>query len=173
MKKYLLTKKALLIITALTLLLTACIKETAKEAYCFSIVFERLESDAKVSMYCKTSGDTDGSSMENITLTFEAADFREAMKKADRGKYNIYFNSIQAYFLSGNLGKDDLKDITLLLLDNAKYKTDNNVLYDKNITAEKLHSKAKSVCDNDGILRNEKNIYSSSIDIFRMLFRSV
>lgn len=162
--------KNLFLIFSLLPFLTSCMKDAVKEAYCFTVVFERQGNNAITSMYCKTSKKDDPSALETRLLTFEGNDFKTALKEADKGDHNIYFNSICSYYISETLTDKDKKEITLLLLNNTKYKTDNSIFLHSDVSSEQLHKFAEDTCNNESIRKTRKGLYLPSIEVFRNLF---
>lgn len=164
-------KKILLIVIQLLLLLTSCAANESKKAYCFSMVFEKDADNRAVTAYCKTLKDAASGEMDNIALKFSGKNFKEALDKAGKGDYDIYFSSIHAYYTSKELNKKDLTEISLILFDNAKYRTDNHVFDNKDdAEPEKLHKIAANVCDNEEIRKSEMHLYTSTLSYFRNKF---
>ncbi len=161
-------KKILPLILFIMFMLCSCAKDDSKKAYCFSMVFERISERPSVTAYCKTAKDSASGEMENIVLNFYGKDFKAALGKAGSGDYDIYFNSICAYYLSDTLVEDDVRDISILLLDNAKYKTDNHTFSDKSDTSsERLHKYALEVCKNESIKKTQMELYTPTLKKFR------
>ncbi len=131
------------------------------------MVFESQNNSAVVTLYCKTPKNTESSEMKSIKLVFKDKSFDKALKKSGNGEYNIYYNSICAYYPADNLSDDSLHSISVLLLDNAKYKTDNFVFIKNNISAEKLHKYAKSTCDSESVKRTDTDLYLRTLKALR------
>ena len=162
---------ALLALIAISLLsFSSCTPQNNNEAYCFSIVFEKNNSNAIVTMYCKTKNNDGKDGLEEVKFPFSGEDFKQALSSSEKGKYSIYYNSIVSYYISGELEPKDKKELTLLLLNNSKYKTDNHTMYNKTISSNDLHKYAKDTCKNESINRIDYHKYGSSLSILRQIY---
>ena len=151
--------KKLIIILAL-FFLTSCSAYKSKEAYCFSVVFENQEDNAKITLYCKTPKENSEENMTDISLSFYGNNFNDAFKNTNKGQYEVYFNSIKAYFFDKNLSGDDIRELSLILLDNSKYKTDNHIFLPKEkYYANDLHRRAEEICRSEIISRTNLKDY--------------
>ena len=154
-------------------LLTSCASEKNKEAYCFSMVFEKENNTAKVTLYCKTpDNEADNGKMKSTIIDATGKDFKTAIKKVENKEFEIYFNSIMAFYLSKKLSTDEVSEIADILLDNTKYKTD-NYIYSANISSSnsisKYHNEAEKVCSNEGIGKDSKGDYTPTLKKLREL----
>ena len=147
----------------------SCEIEKRKDAYCFSLVFERENDNAVMSAYCKTH-ESSLSKTENKKLTFTAEDFRSVFDKVSKGDHNIYFGSICAYYLSNSLTDYDLEVITLILFDHSEFRIDTPLMYDRNISSDDLHIIAENTSKNEQINRSEKWKYSPTISVLRKYY---
>lgn len=164
-------KKKMILASLIPIILLSCNKQNLNhEAYCFSIVFDRIDNISSVTMYCKTNSQK-SDDMIQIPLNFRAEDFTSAFSQIKLADYNIYLNSISAYYFSGNLTEKDKFEITLLLLNNSKYKTDNKIYCKKDIDITELHIKASDVCDYEGIKKAESNNYKNTLYYLKDIFK--
>ena len=155
----------------LILLLNSCTAQKNKEAYCFSMVFEKSGDSALVTLYCKTPDESDNSGkMKNTKIYVQDKDFKTCINKFKNQKYDIYFNSIKAYYLSGKLSDKELREIAVILLDNTKYKTDNYIFSPASSNLQSIseyHKEAEKVCTDEGISRDNKKNYSPALKRLR------
>lgn len=164
--------KKLIFIFALVFL-TSCGTNKSKEAYCFSVVFENVNNNAKITLYCKTPKENPEESLTDIPLSFYGKDFNDAFVNANKGEYAVYFNSIKAYFFDKELSFDNIKEISLILLDNSKYKTDNHIYLTKeNNDIKELHSIAEDICRSENINRTHLKKYTSTLKGLKKLLEN-
>lgn len=160
-------------VLVLVSLLTSCTGEKNREAYCFSMVFEKENNAAKVTLYCKTPDEgANNEKMKNTIIHLSDKDFKTAMNKIENKEYDIYFNSIRAFYLSKKLLSSDLEEIAVILLDNTKYKTDNFIFSPDSAKSQSIseyHKEAEKVCTNEGISKNSKNSYTPTLKGLREL----
>lgn len=152
----------------ITMILTSCSEQKNKPAYCFTMVFEKQGERPSVTLYCKVPENTASDKMKNISFTHTAKNYDQAVQKSFEGEYDIYFNSVIAYYFSDDLTPDDKLAVAEILLGNSKYKTNNQVYAEDNVmTEERIHRKAEKVCSDECITTDEKKYYTPVLKYFR------
>lgn len=159
-----------LTVLVLSVQLFSCNAEKQKNAYCFSIVFERQNRIPTVTLYCKTAdSDSDNNQkLENISFVFQSDTFEKALKKASECEYSFYYNSAKAIFVSSNVSKSDIKNIAVTLFDNTKYQTSAEVLELNDVEkgeSELLHSEAQKVCNDEKVEKSNAK-YVKAVEYF-------
>ncbi len=159
-----------LTVFVLSVQLFSCNAENQKNAYCFSIVFERQNQIPTVTLYCKTAdyNSDNNQNLENISFVFQSETFEKALKKASECEYSFYYNSAKAIFVSTNISESDIKNIAVTLFDNTKYQTSVQVfeLNDaEKSESEFLHSEAQKVC-NDETVEKSNAKYVKAVEYF-------
>ncbi len=145
------------------------------EAYCFSMVFEKVNQTPTVTLYCKTSG-SGGSEQQSVSDTkfsFSANSFTEAIISADKSDNEIYFNSTKTVYFSQDVTKDEIKQIMVYFLNHAKYQSC-ICIYTPQSTDNKgtqtLHSKATEVCINEKIKYTDQQSYTFATKLLRSIY---
>ncbi len=163
------------IILLSVLALTSCGKEASKdEAYCFSIVFEKINNSPTATMYCKaqSADGGDNGSLSDIKLSFSKASFISAIKEADNSDYEIYYNSTKAIYFPTDVSDEEIKQIMLYFLEHTKYQSCVSVFTpDNKVTDTKtLHTEAQKICTDEKIKFNEKKNYTFAVKMLKDIY---
>jgi len=153
-------------------ILASCSEQKNKQAYCFSTVFDESDGMVTITNYCKTaSKDSSSQNTVSITLTLTGTDFKEAFSSIEDLEYDIYYNSTLAYFISSSVSEQNIKDLTVILLDNTKHRKDNYIYSPEQIkaTTEELHKEAQSICEDETITSNMLKSYIPALTGLRKL----
>lgn len=151
--------------------LFSCSEQSKKDtAYCFSIVFEKVDDIPNVTLYCKIHGDDESGKMNDISFALSSDTFTSALDSSSDKGHDIYFSSTQAIYFSDEVTLSEKEDIIIYFLNNTKYQSSVYILtsaegikYDASV----LHNKALDVCKNEKINYSDKILYTNALTAIR------
>ena len=160
--------KVILSVMICCFVLTSCSGRARREAYCFGIVFDRNSGNSQITLYCKTADGDNSEKADNKVFILSGKNFREAHKKLSAQSYEIRFNSTEAYFLSENLTRTDIVEISSLILNGTEYRIDNALYIQKpREKSTELYKRAEGVCSDEGIDKKQAKEFLPVIKALR------